>query len=561
MLNKKTKIQLILVPSETPYADSSFFDYSPIPLSLGVLGAYLKAQGYEVNEIDLNTKMKKNFKERGNKWWHNLFDYDLILSHLHTDSPTGLEEELDWFLEETDYKNNEIIGISIGSNMSFFEMHIAFLLGKKLQKLHNKTVIFGGGNIEFLWQFREVFAELWDALLENFSFFIIGPGEKVLTEIIAGLSGDKNARPYQDLPGVIYKKEGKLTKNMEDYPTFICPDFSDLDLEHYKMCCYKEEDKRSLELNILNYYKWPIHLNTKVSERNRRTLPSEKKEEKLFLSYYFNSNCSYSCAFCVQSREDALPPKCKKAEEVVNDIELLINQYDTKYFRFYNNVFNYSVSFIKEFCNEVNKKNLEFYWSDCARFNNLTKDLVEMMSKAGCKKLIFGLDSASEKIVKIIDKKIDFNHVKEVLNWCKEFGIWVEVEVITGLPYEGEEEFLESYNFLKHNLKEKLITGFHLNSYYIVPDSLLGKYPEKYGIEILTSDDGYKKMLERSFEILKVLTAENGVANKSPLYAYRALSFNEINGRMAKEIILETEDKFKRLRQLLVNVSQKGGEI
>ncbi len=89
MLNKKAKIQLILVPSETPYADSSFFDYSPLPLSLGVLGSYLKAQGYTVNETDLNTKMKNNLKERGNQWWHNLFNYELILSHLSTGSPTG----------------------------------------------------------------------------------------------------------------------------------------------------------------------------------------------------------------------------------------------------------------------------------------------------------------------------------------------------------------------------------------------------------------------------------------------------------------------------------------
>ena len=556
MLNEKAKIELILVPSETPYADPGFFDYSPVPLSLGVLCSYLKEEGYMVHGTDLNTKMKKNVIERGNQWWRSLLDYDQVISHLRNGSPTGLEEELDWFLEETNYKENEIIGIAMGANMSFFEIHIALLLGKRLQKLHNKTVIFGGGNVEFLWQFREVFAELWDVLLENFSFFIIGPGEKVLAEIIAGINGDKNARSYKELPGVIYRDNGLLSKNIEDYPSFICPDFSELELDHYKMCCYKEKNKNSLELNILNYYKWPIYISTKVSERNRRTLPKEKKEEKLFISYYFNSNCSYKCAFCVQSREDALPPKCKQGGEVVNDLEFLSKNYDSKYFRFYNNAFNFSPSFVKDFCQEVITRNLEIYWSDCARFNNLNKDLVEMMYKAGCRKLVFGLDSASEKIAELIDKRIDFDHVREVLKWCKQFGIWVEVEVITGLPYEREEEFLETYNFLKLNLEKGLITGFHLNSYYIVPDSLLGKYPEKYGIEIISANDGYKNMLERSSAILEVLTAENGEAIKSPLYAYRAFSFNELNGRMAEDIILETEDKFRRLRGLLVSVSR-----
>ncbi len=109
MLNEKTKIELILVPSETPYADPGFLNYSPVPLSLGVLSSYLKSQGHTVHGTDLNTKMKKNIIERGNQWWRGLLDYELVISHLLQGTPTGLEEELDWLLEETEYRNNEIL--------------------------------------------------------------------------------------------------------------------------------------------------------------------------------------------------------------------------------------------------------------------------------------------------------------------------------------------------------------------------------------------------------------------------------------------------------------------
>ncbi len=169
---KKTKVELILVPSETPYADQGFLRYSPIPLSLGVLIAYLKKENYIVHGTDLNTKMEKNCLERGNNWWGPLFDYNVIMSHLILGTETGLENEIDWFLNETNFKDSDVVGIAIGSNMSFFEIHMALLLGKRLQNTYSKTVIFGEANIEYLWQFREVFAELWEVLFENFSFFI-----------------------------------------------------------------------------------------------------------------------------------------------------------------------------------------------------------------------------------------------------------------------------------------------------------------------------------------------------------------------------------------------------
>ena len=546
-----SKIALILTPSEIPFADPAFFHFSPLPLSLGVLQAYLRAEGHAVNSTDLNTRMQRFARQSAFKMWLPLFDKDLILRNLEDGSPTGMEEVLDYFIGESEAASSEIVGISTGANMSFFEIHLAFLLGRRIQEQMGKPVVFGGANLDFLWQFREVFTELWEVIMRKLPYIFIGPGERSMAELLAGLSQREGARPYQQLPGAVYLRDGKLTRNLEDLPSLVRPDFQGLNLKPYTLCCKAAEPAESAEANLVHYYQWPVYLNPVVSELNRRRLAEEERKETLFIPYVFNNHCTYRCAFCVQSREDRPGVVTKKAREVVDDIEALLTEYHTEHIRFYNNAFNLSVSFVKEFCHLVWERGLKFYWSDCARFNNLTPELIDLLYRSGCRKLVFGLDTASEKIAQLIDKRLDLEQAHRVLRWCRERGIWTEVEVIVGLPHEGEAEFQETYDFVRENLEQGNLNGFHVNRYYIVPSSLLGSKPEQYGIRLHCPPEGYEKMLRRSAEILMALTAPRGETINNPPYSYQLWRYSEVNGRAVEQLTEETEEKFRRMRGLV----------
>ncbi|RYD06049.1 hypothetical protein N752_05850 [Desulforamulus aquiferis] len=301
----------------------------------------------------------------------------------------------------------------------------------------------------------------------------------------------------------------------------------------------------------MHYYKWNITKGPTVSEVNRRTLPPQERKETLILPYVFNYNCSYRCAFCVQSREDKPPVVAKDARSVVDDIEALNSKHNTEYMRFYNNAFNLSTSFVREFCNLVLERGLKFYWSDCARFNNLTEEMVDLLYRSGCRKLVFGLDTASKKISKLIDKRLNLEQARQVLGWCHARGIWAELEIIVGLPYEQEEDFEDTYCFVQENMQKGYITGFHLNRYFVIPCSLLGSKPEQYGIRLHCSPDGYEKLLKRSAEILIALTAPQGDTISIPPRQYQILRYSELTGRTVEQIVEETEDKFKRMRSLM----------
>ena len=82
------KIAVILTPSETPFYDSSYFRFSPLPLSLGILQGYLRARGYTVSSTDLNTRMFRFANRPEARQWLPLYDKGLILRHLTEGAPT-----------------------------------------------------------------------------------------------------------------------------------------------------------------------------------------------------------------------------------------------------------------------------------------------------------------------------------------------------------------------------------------------------------------------------------------------------------------------------------------
>ena len=127
------------------------------------------------------------------------------------------------------------------------------------------------------------------------------------------------------------------------------------------------------------------------------------------------------------------------------------------------------------------------------------------------------------------------------MKWCKEIGIWAELEVIIGLPYEFDKEFMETYDFIKENNNN--INNFWLNEYFLVPNSLIGKYPDKYNIDIIYNMNTYDGLLQWNKE--KYLINGCEFTHNARLYG-----FNEREGREYSVIKEENQYKLNKLRVL-----------
>jgi radical SAM superfamily enzyme YgiQ (UPF0313 family) len=427
-------------------------------------------------------------------------------------------------------------------------MHGGSMLAKRIQDKWGVEVVLGGNNAHYLVQFQKELTPLWDAMKEFSPYLCVGPGEKMMAEFAKMLeAGGIGRDKYRAMPGAVWAEDGVVKANHQDIPTLAKPSFEGLDLDEDKVCMNAGSKKEAQILNEMHFLKWPHPHPLTASDINRRFLPENERVETLLIPYIFNYNCPYRCAFCVQSGDDKKRVVAKPIGAILDEIEELIKEHNSKFFYFFNNTFNYSAKFAREFCEGALERKLEFYWTDCARFNNLTPELVELMQKAGCRKLVFGFETGSEKLLKLFDKRLDLSHARNVLKWCKEAGIWADIEVIVGLPYELEEDFQQTVEFIKEN--REFINHYALNRYFVVPDSLIGSKPENYGVRLVRVKNRYEALLQKNREFFI-----GGSERASGAMNFQVFRYNEVDGRKHSEIVAATEGKVRRLNEVYLTL-------
>lgn len=531
------QVLIILAPAEHAYHQISNIP----PLALGVLKGYLTEKEISTDIYDLNVTVNKRMDELPMSMWGFIYDSKRIIDYLRGEPDEEIEAAIRMLVEGIDFAGRTLVGVSLGADFSWLEMHCGMLLAKWIHDKYQVEVEIGGNNVHYLLQFKNDFAQLWEALSQVGLYICVGPGERMLLELVEMIKkGHVNDEIIHSLPGAGWRENDEIKSNLQDAPSLTMPNYAGLDLEPYKVCISASQTPENQRLNEIHLLKWPQPYPLTASAVNRATLTSEERQEILVIPYIFNYNCPYKCAFCVQSGDDKKRVIAKTTDVILDEIEELMEMYQSNYFYFYNNTFNYTPKFVMEFYEGVKKRGLKFYWTDCARFNNLSFDLVKMLYESGCRKLVFGFETGSDKLLKMFDKRLDLGHAENVLRWCKEVGIWADIEVIVGLPYEMEEDFLYTVDFIKRN--RDLINHFAMNKYFVVPDSLIGMYPSNYGIKLVRVKKRYEDLLKTNYEFFIKKSKKIGGATNFQVYRY-----SEVEGRSHSQIVAETNEKVRRL--------------
>ncbi|MBC8548748.1 MAG: radical SAM protein, partial [Candidatus Brocadiales bacterium] len=80
-------------------------------------------------------------------------------------------------------------------------------------------------------------------------------------------------------------------------------------------------------------------------------------------------------------------------------------------------------------------------------------DILSKARDAGCLKMVFGLESSNKRVLSLMDKGIETEVTKSIIDNCDEIGIAVHMYVIIGFPSETREEALETLDFVISNEK------------------------------------------------------------------------------------------------------------
>jgi radical SAM superfamily enzyme YgiQ (UPF0313 family) len=337
-----------------------------------------------------------------------------------------------------------------------FLLNSAALIAHEIKARFGAPVVLGNGSLP-----RQVYREI----LEKYPCFDYAvwahPGEHSLLRLAQRLDGSR-VRLIQTLArdgAALRAHAGRLP----DGPCFG-PDFSGYPLGKYRV---------PPERLLRSYDAEPRLVRPLLTAAARR-------RSQLIVPYRFESICRGRCAFC--ENDARVPSDCKGIDRILEDLSLLKRLGVTGVY-FTNPNFNNRYAFASELCDRMIEARLGLQWSDCANFRELDEDLLRRMREAGAVKLVFGLETASDRLLRYIRKGITRTRVERYLRLSHELGIWNHIELIGGLPTETDDDIRQTADFIRANAP--YIDTYALNPFYLYRSAPFCLEAGRFGLRLL----------------------------------------------------------------------------
>lgn len=167
--------------------------------------------------------------------------------------------------------------------------------------------------------------------------------------------------------------------------------------------------------------------------------------------------CPYLCSFCSNSLNRKV--RYRQPEHFVDEVQMLHEEYGFPGLNFQDDSFTANTKHVERICHEILKRNLKIRWYCSLRVNNTTKELLELMKEAGCVALGFGVESGSDRVLKLIKKGTNTEMIRRTLNLTSQVGFeHVFLFMMFSLPGETLEDIRIGSDF--ENEMKELLYGY-----------------------------------------------------------------------------------------------------
>lgn len=181
--------------------------------------------------------------------------------------------------------------------------------------------------------------------------------------------------------------------------------------------------------------------------------------------------CPFNCSFCCLDKITMRRNRKRSIPNVIAEIEYMIKSFPQMTdVWIHDDTFFVDTRRVIEFCDEVIKRKIKLNFICSGRFKPLTEEMVLKLEQANFKRVLFGMESGSEEILKKCHKGINQADMIAAFKMFAKTNITVFCHLIVGLPGETEETILETADFIKKMQKIKYVN-------YAQAPYLLSVYP------------------------------------------------------------------------------------
>lgn len=311
-------------------------------------------------------------------------------------------------------------------------------------------IVFGGGYVNTdLRQLQE------PRIFEFTDFICLDDGEIPLERIIQYLGGKKKmdtlVRTYVMNHGTIIYIDNSENIRFADT---ACPDYTGLEINKYMSV---------IELSN------PMHKIWNDGFWNKLTLAHGCYWKK--------------CTFCDTALDYISRYEPDTAQNIVDKIERIIRQTGKTGFHFTDEAA--PPKLLKELASELISRNIQITWWTNVRFEKAFSDeLCRLLARSGCIAVSGGIEVATERILKLINKGVTINQAAGIADSLTRHGIMVHAYLMYGFPTQTEQETIDSLETVRQFFKLGLIQSCYFHRFALTAHSPIAQHAEKFKIKI-----------------------------------------------------------------------------
>ncbi len=339
----------------------------------------------------------------------------------------------------------DIVGISAVVSTGYG--YAKFLSGT-IKEASPETQVILGGNL----------AAAYEVILRKCAVdvCVIGRGERTLSKLIKHCELNGNFSSHEQLfniEGVAFLDRGGkcIYTGCQDY----------LDEE-----CEEQPDYEVLEKfsEIDNYIVDPLSRYDFAYDHRAHTLHRRgKKAATIFTS----KGCINRCTFCHRWLKGYHP---FPVEKVTTNIKNLMEKYNVGFFFIEDECFGENKEWLEEFMKAIKPLDILFVVSG-ARVSIVKKDptIIRRLKEAGLTAIYFGIESGSEKVLKIMEKNANRNENLGAMKLCAEAGVYSVIQLVIGMPGENDRTINETLEFTKQATVDSITSTLSINYLQALP--------------------------------------------------------------------------------------------
>ena len=158
--------------------------------------------------------------------------------------------------------------------------------------------------------------------------------------------------------------------------------------------------------------------------------------------------CPYTCKWC-STAVYGQSYRRRKPQEVIDEMVFLNHEYKPDHFWFVDDVFTVSHRWLKEFADLISEQGVKVQFECISRADRMNKEVLSLLQKAGCFRVWIGAESGSQKIIDAMDRRVDVNMVREMIQLAQTYNIEAGTFIMIGYPGETIEDINKTIHHLK----------------------------------------------------------------------------------------------------------------